>query len=78
MRGIIFKKARPEVPVFVFPEMRKLIGECLSQKPRKRPSFEDILFAAGRNRIQNCSQGELWKSSLICQSSETTRESHWR
>jgi hypothetical protein len=32
--------------------MRKVIGDCLARKSRKRPSFEEILFRRERIRFK--------------------------
>jgi serine/threonine protein kinase len=43
MKMIVLDRARPAIPDFVGEEVKRLIGDCWKDKPRKRPSFEDIL-----------------------------------
>jgi serine/threonine protein kinase len=44
MKMIVIDGVRPYIPDSVTPEVKLLIEDCLNPKPRKRPSFETILF----------------------------------
>jgi hypothetical protein len=43
MKMIVIDRACPAIPDCISEEVKRLIGDCWKQKPRKRPSFEDIL-----------------------------------
>jgi hypothetical protein len=41
---MVLEKHRPEIPDSISPDVSALIRECWAQKPRKRPSFAEILW----------------------------------
>jgi hypothetical protein len=42
MREVLEKGWKPDIPEWLFPEMRELISYCLQMKFQRRPSFDDI------------------------------------
>jgi serine/threonine protein kinase len=44
MMGMVIDKVRPDLPEFIFPEVRELICDCLEEQPSDRPSFAFILW----------------------------------
>jgi serine/threonine protein kinase len=43
LKMVLSREFRPAIPDWIAPKVKDLIGACWAQKPRDRPSFEDII-----------------------------------
>jgi serine/threonine protein kinase len=52
MKQILLDQLRPEIPDFIFPDVRDLICDCLEEQPSDRPSFGFILWRLNKMDFQ--------------------------